>query len=155
MKTRVIVAGLLTMLSLIVAPGSGMAQSALAADKAMLVGPWLGRWIAPEGWIYEANMSLQLADSGSVTGEINWTLRKSPRANEAGKIGLTGKEKVHGTYYASTATLILEGYEKDDPSGILGLDKYRLVISEDHRVLGGISWHHGPWTGQLILSRGQ
>lgn len=134
-------------------PSIGAAQVVSSADATTVSGPWHGRWTAPEGWIYEATMRLQLTGAGSVSGEINWTLRKSPRPNEANKIGQAGIEKVRGTYYPNSGTLTLEGYDKVDPSGILGLDKYRLVISDDHRRLGGITSHHNSWTGQFLLAR--
>lgn len=152
-KYRLIVVSLLALLLLIGSDGPAMAQSASDADKTVFSGPWTGRWIAPEGWIYEATMTLQLASSGSFTGEINWTLRKAARPREADKLGQTGRERVRGIYYPNSGTLIFEGYEKDDPNTIIGLDKYRLVLSEDRRMLGGITAHGGQWNAQFLLSR--
>jgi hypothetical protein len=129
------------------------AQSVPVAEQAELAGPWHGRWTAPEGWIYEAVVNLQVGGSGATTGEINWTLRKSPRPAEQGKIGMTGIESVRGNYDANTGTLIIEGYQKSDPNGVIGLDKYRLVVSDNHRIMGGITRHHNAWTGQFLLSR--
>jgi len=129
------------------------AQSVLATEQAELAGPWQGRWTAPEGWIYEAVINLQVGGSGATSGEINWTLRKSPRPAEQGKVGMTGVELVRGNYYANVGAFILEGYEKKDPNGILGLDKYRLVVSDNRKTMGGITRHHNAWTGQFLLSR--
>ncbi len=44
---------------------------------------------------------------------------------------MTGVELVRGNYHANAGAFILEGYEKKDPNGILGLDKYRLVVSDN------------------------
>jgi hypothetical protein len=134
-------------------PAAVAAQTVSAAEQAELAGPWPGRWTAPEGWIYEAVISLQVSGSGATSGEINWTLRKSPRPAEQGKVGMTGVELVRGNYHANAGAFILEGYEKKDPNGILGLDKYRLVVSDNRRIIGGITRHHSAWTGQFFLSK--
>jgi hypothetical protein len=70
-----------------------------------------------------------------------------------GKVGMTGVEWVRGNYFANSGALILEGDEKKDPNGIIGLDKYRLVVSDSRRTMGGITRHHNAWTGQFFLSR--
>jgi hypothetical protein len=126
-------------------------NAAMAQSAAALGGPWNGTW---EGgnFRYEAVMSLNVDGSSNVDGSINWTLRVSPRANEQAKIGMKGVEYVRGKYYPDSATLVLEGYRKDDPNNILGLDKYRLVISPTGRTMGGLSEHHGTWTGRFFLT---
>jgi hypothetical protein len=136
-----------------IVPATVAAQSVPETAQAELAGPWHGRWTAPEGWIYEAVISLRVSGSGATSGEINWTLRKSPRPAEQGKVGMTGVELVRGNYYANAGTLILEGYEKKDPNGILGLDKYRLVVSDSYRTMGGITRHHNAWNSQFFLSK--
>jgi hypothetical protein len=134
-------------------PTTLSAQSISEAERAELAGPWQGRWTAPEGWIYEAVINLRVEGSGATSGEINWTLRKSPRPAEQNKVGMTGVESVRGNYFANSGTLILEGYAKNDPNGILGLDKYRLVVSDTHRTMGGITRHHNAWNSQFLLSK--
>jgi hypothetical protein len=134
-------------------PTTVAAQSVSATEQAELAGPWRGVWTAPEGWIYEAVISLRVSGSGATSGEINWTLRKSPRPAEQAKLGMTGVESVRGNYYANAGALILEGYEKKDPNGILGLDKYRLIVSENHRTMAGMTRHHDAWNSQFFLSR--
>jgi hypothetical protein len=131
--------------------GAATAQSVSAADQLSLAGPWHGMWTA-SGFRYEAVMTLNVAANGDAEGAINWTLRVSPRANEASKIGMKGTEYIRGKYYPDSATFALDGYRKDDPNVILGLDKYRLVVSETRKSMGGITWHHGPWTGQFFLT---
>ena len=66
---------------------------------------------------------------------------------------MKGVEHVRGKFYPETSTLVVDGYSKDDPNVILGLDKYRLVVSETRKSMGGITWHHGPWTGHFFLTR--
>jgi hypothetical protein len=128
---------------------SSQAQSV----QAQAGGEWRGLWTAPPGWSYEAKMSLRIGEAGSVNGEITWTLRRSPRTNDQAKLGLTGVELVRGTYHAVSRALILDGYDKRDPQGILGLDKYRLVVSDNYKAAGGITAHHDKWDAQIFLSR--
>ena len=71
-------------------PAAVAAQSVSPTEAAEIAGPWHGRWTAPEGWLYEANMSLQVSASGATSGQINWTLRKSPHPEEQGKLGMRG-----------------------------------------------------------------
>jgi hypothetical protein len=51
--------------------------------------------------------------------------------------------------------LVLNGYKLDDPEHILVLDKYRLAVSDDGKVLGGLTFNNGAWTGQFIAIRPQ
>jgi hypothetical protein len=121
------------------------------AQPASLAGAWNGVWEA-DNFRYEAVMTLNADGAGNLDGSINWTLRVSPRANEQAKIGMKGVEYVRGKYYSDSATIVLEGYRKDDPNGIVGLDKYRLVLSPTAQTIGGLTEHHGSWTGKLFLT---
>ena len=60
---------------------------------------------------------------------------------------------VRGNYFANSGTLIFEGYAKNDPNGILGLDKYRLVLGDSRRTMGGVTRHHNSRTSQFFLAR--
>jgi hypothetical protein len=124
-----------------------------AATPKDLSATWHGFWTAPEGWVYEADMVLTADADNNVTGSIHWTLRKSPRPEEQDKLGMTGVEHVKGRLLPEAGTVQLEGVALDDPNHILGLDKYRLVLSDDARALGGITSHHGDWTAQILLRR--
>lgn len=115
-------------------------------------GNWHGTWTAPEGWNYQAAMKLAVSHD-QVQGEIHWTLKASPRPSDQSKIGLTGIELVKGTFVPSCGVVLMEGVSLDDPNHILGVDKYRLILSDDGRVLGGITWHRGAWTAQFLLQR--
>jgi hypothetical protein len=129
------------------------AQTITAAEQAAVAGPWSGRWTAPEGWLYEAAMTLRVAASGTVDGEINWTMRKSPRPADQKKLGMSGMELIRGTYHAASGAFVLEGYDKKDPNTILGLDKYRLIASDDRMTLAGVTAHHDRWNAQFWLTR--
>ena len=49
--------------------------------------------------------------------------------------------------------LSLDGYRKEDPSQVIGLDHYRLVVAENHRALAGVSSNRGDWLGRLWAVR--
>lgn len=137
---------LLLLLYLLVVPLTAFAQGPLD-------GTWGGIWLSPSGYVYLAEMRLKVDNSGSLEGEIKWILKESPRAEEQSKLGMTGTEFVRGSFDAKNRLVSFDGYRKDDPNQILGLDKYRLILAENGIVLGGITWNHGAWTGLFSLSR--
>ncbi len=114
---------------------------------------WQGEWVSPDGFVYSADLRLDFGTDNSVQGLFNWTLRKSPRANEQSKIGLKGVEYVKGRYYPDCGAIIMEGYRLDDQHKILGMDKYRLILAENNSSLGGVTDHQGRWDGQIFLMR--
>lgn len=122
------------------------------ADRAALAGPWSGTWTGNR-FSYQAAMTLAVDPDGAVTGSINWTLRTSPNERASQLVGKSGIENVRGTYYPDSATLSLQGYSKADPSGIVELDQYLLVVSPTRQTMGGITGEHGAWSGQFYLSR--
>lgn len=124
-----------------------------AAGKKDLAATWHGFWSSPDGFLYEADLRLSVDEENNAVGSIHWTLRKSPRPQESAKIGLTGVEHVSGVFLPESGLARIEGISLDDPNQILGVDKYRLILSDDASVLGGITWNHGPWTGQILLHR--
>lgn len=125
---------------------SSLYQSALA-------GPWKGVWSSPDGSLYHAQSHWDVKQGGSLEGHILWTLRRSPRDNEQQKIGMTGREYVRGKFDFNSKVLSMEGYRKEDPNGILGLDKYRLILTENLQVMAGPTWSHGSWKGLFFLTR--
>ena len=134
-------------------PGKpALMQAAASAEASSVAGDWSGFWASLDGYFYTAELSLEMTEDGGVQGQIVWTLDQSPRKEESAKLGLTGIEYVRGTFDPASGVLLMEGYEKDDPNTILGLDRYRLVISEDGMVIGGITWHHGDWKGLFMAS---
>jgi hypothetical protein len=76
-------------------------------------------------------------------------MKSTPQEAKQSKIGLTAVEYIKGSYNPETRMLMMEGYRKDDPNDIISLDKYRLILSEDNRSLGGATWNHGRWRGRL------
>jgi hypothetical protein len=119
-----------------------------------LTGRWLGQWSSPFGTTFSANVYLEaIGTSNGVQGNINWTMKSTPQESKQSKIGLTAVEYIKGSYNPETRLLVMEGYRKDDPNNIITLDKYRLVLAEDSRSLGGATWNHGRWRGRLSLSR--
>ena len=123
-------------------------------DRVALNATWDGLWISlSRGFVYAAEMHLKVDSMNNVQGYIKWTLKKSPRASEQTKIGLTGVEYVNGKYDPHCRLLSIYGKKKDDPHTIIGLDKYRLLLAENRKVLGGITKSHGTWRGMFSLGR--
>ena len=131
-----------------------------------LAGDWRGVWTNPAGFVFSAEMTLQagtscktcaLSGADSVRGKISWTLRKvemNVSDDYAKKIGMTATESVEGEMKCG-GVVVLNGYDKDDPNGIIGIDKYRLAISDTGQIIGGITYNNGSWTGQFIGKRVQ
>jgi hypothetical protein len=133
-------------------PGAETAPFAVPApDLTALRQVWVGEWTSPDSR-FDAEMRLTLTADGRVDGQLAWTLRKSPRPEDQAKLGFTGTEHVWGTYDPRSRTLVLEGYRRDDPHQILGLDKYRLVLADGGQVIGGITWDHATWQGKFNLT---
>jgi hypothetical protein len=137
-----------------------------SAQAGGVAGEWRGIWTDPTGYVFTVTMTLETglgcktcaaAGDGSIRGKIVWMLRKTP-ANAtpelAAKVGMTGTELVKGKRKGE-GLLVLNGYQKDDPNNIIGLDQYRLAISDDGKVIGGITLNYGPWTGQFFAVRAQ
>jgi hypothetical protein len=137
-------------LILVAWPIAGRAAS--PEDQAALTSTWHGTWTA-SGFIYEAEVHLTVDQINGADGYIKWVLRQSPRPEEKDKIGLGGTEYVRGTYLSAARLLRIDGYKLDNANSVIGLDKYRLILSDDTKILGGITWNHGSWLGQLLLTR--
>jgi hypothetical protein len=129
------------------------AVPASAASPQDLVGTWHGLWKSPAGFTYEGEMMLAVDGGNNVTGSIHWTLRESPRPSDREKIGMSGVEHVKGVFLPDSGVVRMESTSLEDTNHILGLDKYRLILSDDARVLGGITWDHGSWSAQILLRR--
>ncbi len=134
------------------------------AQTKNVAGQWRGVWTNQTGFVYSAEMTLEtgpgcktcaVSGEGSVRGKIVWTLKKigsNATPEYANKVGMTATEYIKGEIVAG-GFLILNGYDKDDPNNVIGIDKYRLAISDDGQVIGGITYNNGPWTGQFIVAR--
>ena len=136
------------------------------AQTGSVTGEWRGIRTNPAGLVFSATMTLEtgpecktcaVVSDGLIRGRIVWTLRKAGSKTSSGSdasVGLTATELVKGTMKGD-GLLVLNGYEKDDPNGIIELDQYRLAVSDNGKVVGGITLNGGSWTGQFIAVRTQ
>jgi len=155
MRKRIVLAGLVLL--------GGLASVAQTVNVA---GEWRGIWTNPEGRVFSATMTLQtgkgckscaVVGDGAVWGKIVWTLRNAgpnPSPELAAKVGMTATELVKGNLKGDEL-LELNGYEANDPAQMKGTDQYRLAISDNGKVVGGITLNGGSWTGQFIAMRAQ
>lgn len=141
-------------IGLLMMPGLTLGTSAQGISDKYVAGIWHGTW-SGEGFEYRALMILNALDGGVVEGTIEWTVLSAPANRpEARQIGVMGVERIRGTFYADLGLLVLEGYSKDDPKHVIGLDRYRLVIAENGETLGGISrGSKRRWEGRFFLTR--
>ncbi|MEQ8827021.1 MAG: hypothetical protein RIC82_04500, partial [Parvibaculum sp.] len=103
----------------------------------------------------EAELKLDVDERNQVEGEILWTVLSSPatRPEYLDKLGTQGIEFIKGTYDPESNLLAVKGIRKDDPNGILGLDNYLIVLSEDRQRLVGGTDSHGDWEAAITLLR--
>jgi hypothetical protein len=150
MRKRIVLAGLMLVGGL-----------ACPAQTGSVTGEWRGIWTNPEGKVFTAEITLETGPScktcaviseGGIRGKIVWTLRKAGTNTTPETIGMTFTELVKGEMKGD-GLLVLNGYEIDDPTHLKGIDKYRLAISDNGKVMGGITLNGGSWTGQLIAVR--
>jgi hypothetical protein len=125
------------------------------SDAEALNARWEGQWVNRRGFIYHPIMEPKVGPDNVAEGRIDWTLEKSPRRSDQPKLGRRAVEFVQGTYDPGVRPLSLEGYRKDDPHQIVVLDRYRLLLAENRKVLGGITKDNGAWRGMLSLARGE
>lgn len=134
-------------------PVQGPAPEVSAAVKEALARIWTGTG-SFGGFVYDAELRLQLNPNGSVEGRLDWLLQKAPAARKdyEGKIGARGTEFIWGTFDPQTRNLDMAGYRRDDPQVILGLDKYRLTLSEKGDEIKGATWNRGTWAAAFTLT---
>ena len=137
-----------------------------SAQASGVEGQWQGIKNTPERVVFTGEATLETGAScktcaatgdGSIQGKIVWCLRgpgTKAAPGMAGKIGKLGTEYVKGQMRGN-GLLVLNGYKLDDPEHILVLDKYRLTVSDDGKVIGGLTFNNGAWTGQFIAIRPQ
>lgn len=103
-------------------------------------GNWSGELSYPSGSTFSARCTLTKSDDGQVSGQIVWTLLRTTNPNKMGMIGSSATEFVRGGYDPVSRTTSISGYDKSDAIGLIILDKYRLVVSENGRNLAGYSY---------------
>ncbi len=135
-------------------PMHGAPPAIPEAARAALAKSWAGTWTSAPGFVYGAQFRAQLLPNGAVEGRLDWTLIQAPatRPEYEGKIGGKGVEYVWGVYEPVGRTLTLEGYRRDDPRVLLGLDRYRLSIAADYGEISGATWDHGTWQAAFRLN---
>jgi len=115
-------------------------------------GHWVGMWYGGRtNDSYKPDLTLEDDGHGRIEGEIHWTLVSAGQPNQQGREGMTGIEYVRG--HVDGGELVMDGVRLDDPNHILGVDRYRLVLSDDGQVLGGITANGGGWTGTFRVER--
>ena len=140
-----------------------MGAAVCSAQPGTVAGVWQGVWTSPEGECVcgrddaggRARLQDVRGDGRRVDpGRIVWRVRKAgPKPPElAGQEGATSTELVKGEM-KSDGLLVLNGYDKDGPGSSKALDRYELALADNGKVLGGITWNGGTWTGQLIAMR--
>lgn len=88
-----------------------------------------------------------------IKGEIIWRYWAVDSTDQAmmdmykEKKGKMGIEFIEGNYFSNSHDVIFEGKAKNDPFGILGMDKYSLKLSADKQVLYGTTATEGTNSG--------
>lgn len=144
---------LLATLALLVLAVSASAQTKPPLPVSVLAGEWHGQWTAPSGYLFTATLALKVAPDGIADGQFVWTLKRSPLAEEQRKLGMSAIEFVSGKVDSAAGTVTLAGTRKDDPHDVIFTDRYRLVVGENGRTLGGVSRNLGDWDGLVFLQR--
>jgi len=101
-------------------------------------GNYSGEWSNEEGYVFTFKLHLEKDNS-----YFTWTSINPPSKPD------TAKEFLKITAGTNNKTLILAGIRKDDPHNIIGIDEYSLKLSEDGKVLYGITKNHGDWKGRI------
>jgi hypothetical protein len=144
---------LLAALALLVLAASAFGQTKPPLPVGDLAGEWHGQWTSPSGYLFTTTLSLKVAPDGVADGRFVWTLRRSPLAEEQRKLGMSAVEFVSGKVDSAAGTVTLRGTRKDDPDDVIFTDRYRLVVGENGRSLGGVSGNLGDWDGLVFLQR--
>ena len=105
-------------------------------------GNYSGEWTNEEGYVFTFKLHLEKDNSYFTWTEINSPYKPKPDT-------ATAKEFLKITAGTNNKTLILVGIREDDPHNIIGIDEYSLKLSEDWKVLYGITKNHGNWKGRI------
>jgi hypothetical protein len=148
----------LALLAGVVGLGANAQERQPPFDTSILTsGKWQGVWIShskkSSGYVFLAELQMTVEAGNVVKGQINWTLKQTPPDSHlAKKLNATAVEFVSGKFDPASRLLILDGIKKDDPQEIVALDKYRLILAENNRVIGGITASQDTWQGLISLS---
>lgn len=92
---------------------------------------------------------------GEAKAEVIWTYLATDSTNKdllemyKGKKGKSGIEYAEGSFSAATNDFYFEGKRTDDPSVILGLDKYHIKLSSNGQAIYGKTQTQGTNEGLL------
>lgn len=139
---------LLSFLSLPVLRAQDVASAAIDPS-----GNWKCNWSSTSGYLFTGDVTLVAKEDGELTGQIVWTMKRSSREEEKAKLGMIGTEYIRGSYNFKTRIIELEGYKKDDPNNVIGLDHYRVLFAPNGACLGGLTENHGNWAAAFFASR--
>ncbi|MFN6962330.1 MAG: hypothetical protein ACK4S4_01040 [Pyrinomonadaceae bacterium] len=117
-------------------------------------GRWNGEWSTVSGAYHALQVTLDSDKNDGLTGQIAWTLKRTPRPDKQSKVGLSATEHVTGRYDPASRVVRLKGHSKTDPGGLLVmLDEYRLDLSADSQRPAGQARNAGKWNGIVNLTR--
>ncbi len=112
-----------------------------------------GSWIKLNTtYVFEFDLILNHSKSNNVEGHFIWQVVRYDegsflsKSHYADKIGLTAKEFVKGRYNPSKKVYFLDGYRKEDPNNIIGLDTYRIKVDKNGDI-GGNTKANNSWKG--------
>lgn len=112
---------------------------------------WAGTWTDPRGSVYFAELQVEPAARDSVQARFRWTLLRSVQS--VAKIGHSATEFAHGRYDPASQLLLLQGYRKDDPDSVIGIDSYRLLVANRGDALLGVTDDWGTGEGRFSARR--
>ncbi len=131
-------------------------SSALSAQVLYFKGEWTK---VNTTELFTGIFRIEIKDGAVVTGELLWTYlaADSSDANMVeyykGKKGKKAIEFVEGTYDAATSDIYFEGRKKNDPSEVIGEDKYSLKFSANKMVLYGMTDSNGQKNGLFYAAK--
>ena len=129
----------------------GVEKSIPAADRHALEKEWEGRF-GDDSSEFAARLKIVVHNDGAVEGKIFWKLLKHTAEARKPLIGKEGIEYVWGTYDPAKRLLAIDGYRREDPFVMLGLDRYRLTLGDEGIRLKGTTWNHGANDGKFSLT---
>ncbi len=116
-------------------------------------GLWQGKWLSPDGFMFEFYLHLDHFPDGKVKGYFIWKFKEAPEGHwyYSGKTDQEAIEYVKGNF--SEHQLRISGHDKDDPHWIISLDDYEMELSEDGNTLKGRTNNNGTWRGYIEAKR--
>ena len=146
--------GMANAVNAVVPPAANEPLTPPSRRTSTATGRWNGSWSSPSGAYLDVVFNLNDDGTGRVSGQFDWTLRRTRRPEKMSKIGMSAIEYVNGTFDPVSRKLSLQGYRKDDPNGVLVmLDQYRLTLSPDERSMSGSAKNGGKWNARINAAR--